>query len=592
MKKINITLIGLLCLLLTGWQDTTAQDIIHGANAMETIVAGAAARNYYDDGGAECDEDPSGGPSDGGYSLDADLTTTFCPDVAGQPVTIEFLEVDIETRLTQPCWDYIRIYDGQSTAAPELFAGCGEDGFPNCAGEPGDEGDGFQIEGGVNDMNGSNSANPANNIFTSTDPSGCITVNFQSDGSIDEGGWTALVSAPAVNTGNCGLNFPIPDDTCPDNVVYDIDVDTAPGLALGGDVILTDVNIIVEHTWVSDLQIQLASPSGVVIDLTLGNGDEGENYGDPNDPTCSAVTNFTMSAADNIFFSEAPFIGSFLPEGDFADFFDGTNPNGTWQLIICDNAFGDVGTLEFVELIFEGEGQFIPSISLRDFDGDGFPDITDPCSCTDPDNVALGSGEVTYFHDFVTITSAPGETWELTALNSGAVLDAALAPLPIGTTLPEVSPGVYRIDLWHPSNVGFDADFNRAGSPLATPLNTGGVCDGTACVAGAVVPTMGQWATILFALIMLSFGVVFVMRQQVAVAGMGNAASSFSSGIPFDKSIFGKILAYVMLGLALVFAVAISAFGYEMTNADVPGSLLAGPALAYLIHLVAMAKKK
>ena len=48
----------------------------------------------------------------------------------------------------------------------------------------------------------------------------------------------------------------------------------------------------------------------------------------------------------------------------------------------------------------------------------------------------------------------------------------------------------------------------------------------------------------------------------------------------------GKILGLVMLGLAVVFAVAIFAFGYEMTGADVPGSLVAEPMVAYLLHLL------
>ena len=180
----------------------------------------------------------------------------------------------------------------------------------------------------------------------------------------------------------------------------------------------------------------------------------------------------------------------------------------------------------------------------------------------------------------------------MVSYNSGQLYDNALNPIPAGTTLTEVSPGLYRIDGLHESIVGFVANFNRTTNPLATPLTTGNACDGVSC-AFAAVPTMGEWGMILFALIMLSFGVIFVMRQQVALAGAGaTASSSFSSGLPFDKSSFGKILAYVMIGLAATFTVAISVFGYEMTNADVPGSLLAGPALAYLIHLIVMSSKK
>ena len=234
-----------------------------------------------------------------------------------------------------------------------------------------------------------------------------------------------------------------------------------------------------------------------------------------------------------------------------------------------------------------------PVISIVDSSGNGLPNISDPCDCADPENIVdPATNIVTYFHDFITIHSNPGETWEITGYNSGALFDNALNPLPVGTQLTEVFPGFYRIDALHESLVGFEATFNRTTNPLATPLTASNNCDGVACSAAAV-PTMGEWGMILFALIMLSFGVIFVMRQQVALAGMGSvSASAFNDKLPFSKSIFGKVLAYVMIGLAVTFAVAISVFGYEMTNADVPGSLLAGPALAYLIHLIILSTKK
>ncbi|MEO1259069.1 MAG: IPTL-CTERM sorting domain-containing protein [Bacteroidota bacterium] len=234
-----------------------------------------------------------------------------------------------------------------------------------------------------------------------------------------------------------------------------------------------------------------------------------------------------------------------------------------------------------------------PAISIVDSSGNGLPNIADPCDCADPENIVdPATNIVTYFHDFITIHSNPGETWELVSYTSGTLYDNALNPLPVGTQLTEVSPGFYRIDALHESLVGFEANFNRTTNPLATPLTASNNCDGVACSAAAV-PTMGEWGMILFALIMLSFGVIFVMRQQVAVAGMGNvSASAFNETLPFNKTIFGRVLGYVMIGLAATFAVAIAAFGYEMTNADVPGSLLAGPALAYLIHLVILSVKK
>lgn len=232
-----------------------------------------------------------------------------------------------------------------------------------------------------------------------------------------------------------------------------------------------------------------------------------------------------------------------------------------------------------------------PTISQTDSNGDGNPDIVDPCSCADPQNLPAPGPGVTHFHDFVTIvTGVPGETWRITNITSGQMLTMALAAIPVGTVIPETAPGVYHLDFWHPSGVGFNAEFNRDAMPLAMPLSTGGTCNAATCVAVAV-PTMGEWGLIVLALLMMSFGTVFMMRREAALVGAASMSMPSSTGIPFERTIFMRILGFVMLGLALVFAFAMTVFGYEMTSADVPGSLIAGPILAYLVHLLAGFKK-
>jgi hypothetical protein len=234
-----------------------------------------------------------------------------------------------------------------------------------------------------------------------------------------------------------------------------------------------------------------------------------------------------------------------------------------------------------------------PVISLTDSSGDGFPNISDPCDCNDSDNIVdAGTNVVTWFHDYVTINSNPGETWTITNYTGGQMYSAPGVAIPTGTALTEVFPGFYRIDFLHENGTGFEAQFNRSVNPLAAPMMIGNSCDGVFCSMEAV-PTMGEWSMIIFALIMLSFGVVYVMRQQVALAGFETAnTSAFNQRVPFEKGIFRTILAYVMIGLAVTFAVAVTMFGYEMTNADIPGSLIAGPMLAYFIHLLVMSSKE
>ena len=118
-----------------------------------------------------------------------------------------------------------------------------------------------------------------------------------------------------------------------------------------------------------------------------------------------------------------------------------------------------------------------PTISQTD-PGNGDPSILDPCSCGDPLNEVVGG--VLYFHDFVTITSGPGEVWSITAITSGQMLTSAGgAAFNVGDVLPEIAPGVYMIDLWTEAGVGFNAEFNRDVAPLAAPLAAGGTCDDT-----------------------------------------------------------------------------------------------------------------
>lgn len=113
-----------------------------------------------------------------------------------------------------------------------------------------------------------------------------------------------------------------------------------------------------------------------------------------------------------------------------------------------------------------------------------------------------------------------------------------------------------------------------------------------ACSIGAAtIPTMSEWGLILFALIIFSMVVVFGMKQQHTLA-MGNAGGNMaapSSKLPFDKALYLKVLPIVYLALASIFA-TMMAFGYQLTNADIPGSLLAGGVIAYLVQFVLKSK--
>ena len=111
-------------------------------------------------------------------------------------------------------------------------------------------------------------------------------------------------------------------------------------------------------------------------------------------------------------------------------------------------------------------------------------------------------------------------------------------------------------------------------------------------VAPTAIPTLSEWAMIILALLM---GVMATLalkaRMRLVVGTHGDASgletlgTNVSTSLPFDGRRFAKILAVVLGAVIAVFAIAIIAFGYELTSADVPGTLIAAPVAAYLIHL-------
>ena len=153
----------------------------------------------------------------------------------------------------------------------------------------------------------------------------------------------------------CGLGITIPDEGCLNNngIVQNINVNDLPANSrLGVDVFLEEVRLVIEHSFDADLNISLVSPNGQEVILSSNNGSGEENYGDPSDLSCGTFTSLTVLACQNIEDGLAPFIGAYMPQESFYHFNDQSDPNGNWQLKICDDVENDIGTLEYVELIF------------------------------------------------------------------------------------------------------------------------------------------------------------------------------------------------------------------------------------------------
>jgi len=172
------------------------------------------------------------------------------------------------------------------------------------------------------------------------------------------------------------------DNSCTSSSNFQVPISGVTGTQMGGDVILQEVRFIINHSWDNDLDLWLYAPSGIGVELSTDNGGGADNYGDPSDLTCSNYTALTMNACISVVDGKAPFIGSFLPEGNFADFNDGSNPNGTWIFQACDDAGGDVGFVEYIELVFGEMSCSPPQNLMQDTISDSFTNITWETSAT------------------------------------------------------------------------------------------------------------------------------------------------------------------------------------------------------------------
>ncbi|MCB0764878.1 MAG: CUB domain-containing protein, partial [Flavobacteriales bacterium] len=115
---------------------------------LHNLASAQCGTTVYDTGGAG-----------GNYANNQNYSVTYCPSVAGQVVTLTFSQFNTENG-----YDFLTVYNGSTTASPSL---------------------------------GTFSGTAIPGPFTSTDPSGCLTIRFISDGSLTYAGWTAAISCGA-----------------------------------------------------------------------------------------------------------------------------------------------------------------------------------------------------------------------------------------------------------------------------------------------------------------------------------------------------------------------------------------------------------
>jgi hypothetical protein len=93
----------------------------------------------------------------------------FCPDQAGQCLRVTFNSFNVEAG-----WDFLQVKNGPTQNSPQFTTA------PN----------GATAYGGITGISGT-PATPFS--YTSTDPSGCLTFRFYSDGSVTRPGWSSTI---------------------------------------------------------------------------------------------------------------------------------------------------------------------------------------------------------------------------------------------------------------------------------------------------------------------------------------------------------------------------------------------------------------
>ncbi len=166
-----------------------------------------------------------------------------------------------------------------------------------------------------------------NGLIIETLPRGGRGIN--PPGSVAPASQYTYLVAPDFTQTLCSNTIPkaIPDLS----TIYD----TIPVSYVGGikDI---NVNVNIDHTRVSTLNLSLIGPDGTTIDLSSDNGGSGSNF---------TNTTFDDEAMISIKNGIAPFTGSFKPEQPLSTY-DVKEVTGNWILKVQDDAVSQVGTLQ------------------------------------------------------------------------------------------------------------------------------------------------------------------------------------------------------------------------------------------------------
>ena len=152
--------------------------------------------------------------------------------------------------------------------------------------------------------------------------------------------------------------------------VFPLSISGLP-LAIDSSFGLKGVAVNLLHTYDSDIKIYLKTPWNDSIILAMNRGGSADNY---------IGTLFRMDADTLIQDGSAPFTGNFVPDYSLNLANNGSNPNGTWYLVVKDEVPQDQGTLLNFTLVFGANPPADP------------PPPPGPCSMTNGQNCHCPDG--------------------------------------------------------------------------------------------------------------------------------------------------------------------------------------------------------
>jgi hypothetical protein len=111
---------------------------------------------------------------------------------------------------------------------------------------------------------------------------------------------------------------------------------------------------------------------------------------------------------------------------------------------------------------------------------------------------------------------------------------------------------------------------------------------------GEPIPTLSEWSLIIFTLLGLTFGAIFIRRRQSILAGVGGDGIQSTNGSRatlFVPSLYAKVLVATLALVAIGITIAIWWFG-SLSATDIGGTLTSTVILAYIVHLWILSRRE